>query len=78
MWLPYVGQDWYWKTDDGKVYSSKANALVAEDDETYTEWIADGGMTTRWPVDDAGDQTVPALQWVLTPYGITVPSNILG
>jgi len=75
--LSYNGYNWYWRTDDDKVYSSKLNALVASDDETYVAWKEAGGMTTRWPVDDAGLQTVPPLQWVLTPFGITVPTNIL-
>jgi hypothetical protein len=64
--------DWYWKADDGRVYSSAQQAIVTEADESFVTFNGEGGTPTRWPVDESGEQTNAALQEVLTPYGLLV------
>lgn len=64
--------DWYWRRDDGVVFSSAVQGIVPEDDARYREWLDAGGIATRWPVDSAGQQTEPALDEVLRPYGIQI------
>jgi hypothetical protein len=64
--------DWYWKSDDGRVFSSARQALISEADGGFKAFMASGGKPTRWPVDDEGRQTDAALQNVLTPYGLKV------
>lgn len=58
--------DWYWKADDGRVYSSAAQSLVEED----ISHLMDG--VTRWPSDDDGNQTDAALEDVLHVHGLTL------
>jgi len=65
-------RDWYWLADDGRVYASARQAIVAKDDAGLAAWTAAGGYPTAWPKDDAGQQTPASLQAVLTPYGLWV------
>ena len=63
--------DWYWCADDGRVYSSLSQTLIGSDDPglmAFTERF----QPTRWPSDDAGQQTDAALLDVLTPYGLSI------
>ncbi|PYE87390.1 hypothetical protein [Phyllobacterium leguminum] len=69
MYDPY---DWYWRADDGRVFSSARQAIVDADDEEYLGWRNDARQPTPWPLDDAGQQTDAALQAVLTPFGLYV------
>lgn len=69
MFDPY---HWYWLADDGRLYSSRAGALVEPTDAAVDAWRADGRHPTRWPADDAGEQTDAALQAVLAPYGLRI------
>lgn len=62
--------DWYWLADDGRLFSSAASALVASDDDDYEAWVASGMIPTRWPCDDAGEQTEASLAVVLAPHGL--------
>ncbi|WP_316191600.1 MULTISPECIES: DUF4376 domain-containing protein [unclassified Bradyrhizobium] len=64
--------DWYWIAADGRVWSSKAAALVAANDEAYVAWATGGNAATPWPTDASGAQTTAALQEVLSPYGLWV------
>jgi hypothetical protein len=61
--------NWYWLADDGRLFSSASETLVAADDPAYVAWDATYDATP-WPVDDAGNQTNASLQAVLTPYDI--------
>ena len=63
-------RDWYWLADDGRFYGSRAGALVDPADPAVEAWRADGRHPTRWPADEAGEQTDAALQAVLAPYGL--------
>lgn len=67
----YDFRDWYWQADDGRIYSSKARAIVQADDPAFVEFQA-AAMPTPWPRDDAGEQTDAALQAVFDGYDITV------
>ena len=64
--------DWYWLADDGRLYSSAAQALVEDDDADYLAWCAAGRTPTPWPMTEAGDQTDAALAEVLAVYGLTL------
>jgi hypothetical protein len=68
--MNYNPFDWYWLTDDSRVYASARQAIVADSDADYQTWITAGGTATPWPRDDAGNQTNAALQDVLAPYGM--------
>lgn len=61
--------DWYWRADDGRAYSSARQEIVAAGDAGLAAFEAAHGYVTRWPCDDAGDQTDAALAAVLAPYG---------
>ena len=69
---PRFPRDWYWLADDGRLFSSAAAGFVASDGEDYLAWTATGGIATRWPVDDAGEQTESELAAVLEPHGLHV------
>jgi hypothetical protein len=68
----YDPRDHYWRADDGRIYSSKAQALVADNDHAYQEWLATPRIPTAWPVDENGAQTDAALNDVLAPFGLQV------
>jgi hypothetical protein len=61
--------NWYWLADDGRIFSSASETLVAADDPAYVAWC-NTYTATRWPVDGAGNQTDASLQEVLGPYGL--------
>ncbi|SBW13574.1 hypothetical protein BR10RB9215_C10382 [Brucella sp. 10RB9215] len=62
--------DWYWLSEDGRLFSSSSKILIESDDAEYVNWIDSGNNPSRWPTDDSGVQTNRALQEVLAPYGI--------
>jgi len=66
----YNPSDWYWLADDGRLYSSKKNKLIAAKDKDYVAWCETPYLPTRWPSDDQGEQTDSELAKVLSPYGI--------
>ena len=61
--------NWYWLADDGRLFSSKSQTIVAADDPAYVAWDVTYNAT-RWPADDAGAQTDASLQAVLEPMGM--------
>lgn len=69
MFNPPDLRDWYWKRDDGAIWSSKLGRLLTSSDSDPEVW-------TRWPRDEAGAQTDAALQDVLTPYGLTMTGEL--
>lgn len=56
----YDPYNWFWKADDGRIYSSAVQALVGTNDKD---------RTNVWPRDEANNQTDASLQEVLAPYG---------
>ncbi|WP_316228544.1 DUF4376 domain-containing protein [Bradyrhizobium sp. SZCCHNR2023] len=64
--------NWYWLASDGRLYSSAVEGLIDAGSSDYQAWLASGKFATLWPRDDAGNQTVAALQAVLTRYGLFV------
>lgn len=64
--------DWYWRDDDGRIYSSKRRTVVSKNDKEFEAFLAGNGFVTRWPTDANGRQTDAALAEVLAPYGLAV------
>ncbi|MEY9179732.1 DUF4376 domain-containing protein [Bradyrhizobium sp. USDA 313] len=60
--------NWYWRAEDGRLYSSKVQALVPETDPDYLAWLPEGDTPPNWPRDMEGTQSDAALQAVLDPY----------
>jgi hypothetical protein len=58
---------WFWLADDGRIFSSEQQILVASTDPGYVAWL-EFYQPTPWPRDDADNQTDAALQAVLDPY----------
>ncbi|MFC3074702.1 hypothetical protein [Shinella pollutisoli] len=69
--MTYNPRDWYWLADDGRLYSSAAQALLDSDEPAYMEWSQEH-RPTRWPIDGEGEQTDAALTEVLAPYGLSL------
>lgn len=67
--FPY---DWYWIADDGRLFSSSRQALIAAEDPAYESWVAGGNRATIWPRTDDGSQTDESLQAVIGPYDLFV------
>jgi len=61
--------DWYWKADDGRLFSSRRQALIDESDADFQEW-RNQAFPTVWPRDAEGNQTTASLQEVLSPYNL--------
>ena len=59
--------NWFWLADDGRIFSSKQQALVASTDPDYVAWL-EFNQPTPWPRDDTDAQTDAALQAVLDPF----------
>ncbi len=61
--------DWYWRADDGRVFSSAQQATVPDTDQGYIDFMQWAGPTP-WPRDGSGEQTTQSMQEVLSPYGL--------
>lgn len=72
----YTLRDWYWRADDGRVFSSARLATVSTDDAGLASHGARVGFVTPWPRDDAGAQTDAALDEVLKPIGLSVAGPV--
>lgn len=70
--MSYNPLNWYWKADDGRVFSSDRNQVIPADDAVYLAWLTAPLLPTRWPEDDSGEQTDAELAKVLAPYGVIV------
>jgi hypothetical protein len=70
--------DWYWKAQDGRLFSSAKPSTVSPANAGFVARSENGRAPTAWPCDDAGAQTDAALQEVLAPYGISVTSPPAG
>lgn len=70
--------NWFWLADDGRVFSSARQSVVGESDADFKAWLSAGFTPTRWPADASGEQSLTAMQDVLTPYGLfTSPAAAL-
>lgn len=65
MALNYNSADWYWRSEDGRLFSSREGKEVSEDDRPFKAWSELGGIPTVWPRDEQGEQTQAALDAVL-------------
>lgn len=70
--MNYNPQDWYWLADDGRVYSSKVQQIVDQEDEDFVAWQSRGMSPTPWPRDTNDEQTEEELQATLAPYQLFV------
>lgn len=64
--------DWYWVSEDGRLYSSARRKLVTEKDKSYLAWLAanpDYGPSS-WPRDNDGNQTDVSLKALLADLGV--------
>jgi hypothetical protein len=64
--FPY---NWYWLADDARVYDSANQVITNDQNAGYVAWKVNNAPSS-WPRDDAGNQTVAALQEVLAPYNL--------
>lgn len=64
--------DWYWRSANGRVFSSARGMVVPADDTVFSTWMEDGTQPTVWPRDDADQQTNAELYAVLAPYGVKI------
>lgn len=69
--LNYTPHDWYWRSEDGRIFSSDRGRLVDSEDVGWA-LAEDIGRWTSWPTSSSGEQTQEALQEVLAPYGIYI------
>lgn len=63
--LSYNPRDWYW-FKPGSAYSSRRMIEVPLDDAEYLEWLATGGVPTRYPATD------DELREVLAAFGLSL------
>lgn len=70
--MEYNPHDWYWKRGDGRIYSSKAQGYVNDDDPEFQQFAKAGGWATDFPVDDSPErnESEKELTKVLAAYGI--------
>ncbi len=68
--IGYNPRAWYWRSDDGRLYSSGALSLADEASDEFVSWTNGGGIPTPWPRDDHGQQTQAALDAVLVAAGV--------
>jgi hypothetical protein len=69
---PTFPTNWFWRADDGRIYSSAQHALVEGDDDDFIAFERDNGFVTPWPSDDASNQTDAALEEVLRLHGLSL------
>lgn len=69
--MQYNPRNWYWKSSDGKIYSSANQSLINPDDHNYTIWL-ETNTPTPWPKDLDGKETNEALAEVLEGAGLTL------
>lgn len=71
----YNAFDWYWLSDNGRIYGSAKQTKVSKNDAAYLAWMEDGTLPTPWPTDENGSQTDAALQDVLAPFNLFVSGS---
>lgn len=69
MNMPVDLQKWFWRADDGRVYSSERAIIVDSNDPAYLEFAA-VQPPAPWPRDVAGNQTEAVLAAALAPLGL--------
>ncbi len=70
--MTYDPVNWYWLADDGRLFASGRQAIVADSDHTYQDWLTEGNFPSRWPVDDNNIQSNAALQWIFENAGVNI------
>lgn len=68
--MEYTPHYWYWRSENGRIYSSAKQALIQNDDKDFIAWQTAGYLPTPWPKNKKGEETDAALANVLAPYGL--------
>jgi len=68
----YNPLDWYWRGDDGQLFSSARQMTCPPADQQYKDWLAKGHQPTPYPRDEAGNESEAELAAVLSVYGIAI------
>lgn len=63
---------WCWLADDGRIYSGKSQTVITDTDPDYLAFTAAGGVPTRWPEDESGNQTDESMLEVVGTAGLVV------
>jgi hypothetical protein len=63
--MNYDVNNWYWKKQDGGIYSSAQGAVTA-DNAGYKAFLADGNYPAPYPKDAEGNESVTELFAVLS------------
>lgn len=66
----YDARDWYWRREDGSLFSSARIESVADSDPDFLAWAEDGTPVSQYPRDEAGNESVAELQRVLDAYDL--------
>jgi hypothetical protein len=62
-------RDYYWRIDDGRIWSSAKTAYVAADDADYLAWLDVGNAPGR-ALDESGAVSAQGLREALRFYGL--------
>lgn len=68
--MDYNAANWYWLATNGRIYSSKKQAIISEKDKDFVDWKEAGNLPTPWPQDVDGKETDAALAAVLAASGL--------
>ncbi|MEP9378376.1 hypothetical protein ABLE91_16795 [Aquabacter sp. CN5-332] len=65
-------RNYYWRGDDGRIFSSAAGMIVSEADAGYLSFVDAFGGPCPWPRDEAGEPSDAALEEVLAQHGLSL------
>ncbi|MFS8114877.1 hypothetical protein QD460_24370 [Rhizobium jaguaris] len=61
----YNPANWYWRKEDGSIYSSAKRAFVKQDDPAFIIWSLLGQPPTPYPRDEEGRESEEQLEKAL-------------
>ncbi|MEP9376218.1 hypothetical protein ABLE91_05870 [Aquabacter sp. CN5-332] len=65
-------RNYYWRADDGRIFSSAAGVIVSDADAGYLSFVEAFGGPCPWPRDETGEQSDAALEEVLAQHGLSL------
>lgn len=68
--MEFRATNWYWRAEDGRIYSSAGQTIINEKDKNFLAWQEAGYLPMPWPKDSEGKETDAALAAVLAFYGL--------
>lgn len=66
---PFNPMNWYFLSEDGRIYSTATMSLVAASDAAFQAWQSMGLVPSPWPGNGAANQTEDTIRAQLVPYG---------